>query len=751
MIDRPTIERILASADIVDVVSEFVTLRKAGMNYKGLCPFHDDTTPSFSVSPSRNYCHCFSCGKGGTPVGFIMEHEQMTYVEALRWLAKKYHIEIKEREQTSEERQQESERESMFILNEWVAKYYHDILQNNADGTAIGMQYFRSRGFRDDIIERFQLGFALGDRHDMPRAAIKKGFNARFLLKTGLCYARNQQQTEAAEPGMEAQRGASAHAGRTSKNAEADSIIDRFAGRAIFPWISMSGKVVAFGGRKLDKETKGVQQKYVNSPDSDIYHKDHELYGIYQAKRAIAKEDCVYMVEGYTDVISMHQCGIENVVANSGTALSQHQIRMLHRLTKNIVLLYDGDAAGIKAAMRGTDMILEEGMNIKVLLLPDNEDPDSFARKHTVEEFRKYIDDNVTDFIQFKIDILLDGVNDPVKRSEAISSIVKSISRIPDPIIRASYLQDSAVRLRMSEATLLTRMNTFIHENIEERRRRKETAMRVDERRNARQASGPEPNLPPEAYDGPQQPLTDNMPDDAHGDAAGSASGQTVVSPPTDNTSAAARSNTSAATSGSTSSPARQNVTLRQAQQAVRANAQRKSISQLIMECVVKYGNVVVKTLDGEDDQGQIDLMLAEYVYYNLSADEIELDNPLYGQMLEDIVAHCHDEGFAPDTFFLTSPDINISRIAADMVQERYVLSRSFNREETPDTLRHHIERLLLELRRDILKSRLDSLQQQLLTCDPASEQATEIMTEYKEVKGMASDIARRLGNNILI
>ena len=743
MIDRPTIERIIASADIVDVVSEFVTLKKAGMNYKGLCPFHDDTTPSFSVSPSRNYCHCFSCGKGGTPVGFIMEHEQMTYVEALRWLAKKYHIEIKEKEQTNEERQQESERESMFILNEWVAKYYHDILQNNADGTAIGMQYFRSRGFRDDIIERFQLGFALADRHDMPRAAIKKGFNSKFLLKTGLCYARNPQQQAAAGTDGAMRNVASAAKAAASKSAEASNIIDRFAGRAIFPWVSMSGKVVAFGGRKLDKETKGVQQKYVNSPDSDIYHKDHELYGIYQAKRAIAKEDCVYMVEGYTDVISMHQCGIENVVANSGTALSQHQIRMLHRLTKNIVLLYDGDAAGIKAAMRGTDMILEEGMNIKVLLLPENEDPDSFARKHTAEEFRKHIADNVTDFIQFKIDILLNGVNDPVKRSEAISSIVKSISMIPDPIIRASYLQDSAVRLKMSETTLLTRMNTFIHENIEERRRRKETAARMEERRNVERPSEPESDIPPEAYDRYQQPLPDEATDSAAAKATGSGAGQTAAAPAADNISAAG--------SGNAPAIARQHATLRQTQKTNRPNPQRKSISQLIMECVVKYGNVVVKTLDGENEHEQIDLTLAEYVYYNLSADEIELDNHIYGQMLEDIVAHCHDEGFASDTFFLSSPDINISRIAAEMVQERYVLSRSFNREETPDTLRHHIERLMLELRRDILKSRLDNLQQQLLTCDPASQQAADIMTEYKEMKTMAADIARRLGNNILV
>lgn len=442
MIDKPTIAKILETADIVDVVSEFVTLKKAGANYKGLCPFHSDKTPSFSVSPARNYCHCFSCGKGGTPVGFIMEHEQMTYPEALRWLAKRYHIEIKEKELTSEERQQESERESMFIVNEWVANYYHENLYNDIDGRAIGMQYFRSRGFRDDIIKKFRLGFALNDRKAMPTAATSKGYKPEFLIKTGLCFSAS------------------------NSSAPSNDLVDRFTGRAIFPWIGMSGKVVAFGGRKLDKETKGVQQKYVNSPDSDIYHKDHELYGIYQAKKAIAKEDRVFMVEGYTDVISMHQCGIENVVANSGTALSSHQIHMLHRLTKNIVLLYDGDEAGVKAALRGTDMLLAEGMNIKVMFLPDGDDPDSFARKHSAEEFREYVESHMTDFITFKIEVKMKGVTDPVKRSEAISSIIESISKIPDPIIRHTYLQECASRLQLPEKTLMTQMNRFISNGL---------------------------------------------------------------------------------------------------------------------------------------------------------------------------------------------------------------------------------------------------------------------------------------------
>ena len=441
MIDHATIERIKDAANIVEVVSEFVTLRKSGSNYKGLCPFHDEKTPSFYVSPARGTCHCFGCGKGGNPVGFIMEHEQMTYPEALRWLARKYHIEIQERELTDSEKREQGERESMFIVNEWTAQYFQNVMHDTPDGVAIGMQYFRSRGFRDDIVSKFQLGYDLSDRRALANEALRKGYKEEFLLKTGICYKNDRGE-----------------------------LIDRYAGRVIFPWIGISGKVVGFGGRLLDSRTKGVNQKYVNSPDSEIYHKDRELYGIYQAKKAIAKEDRVYMVEGYTDVISMHQCGIENVVANSGTALSIHQIHILHRFTSNITLLYDGDAAGIHAALRGTDMLLSEGMNLKVLLLPDGDDPDSFARKHTAEDFRKYIEDNQTDFIEFKTDLLLRNERDPLKRSEAINSIVRSISYVTNPILRDTYLHDCSVRMGMNEATLINTLNNFIRNNREEQR-----------------------------------------------------------------------------------------------------------------------------------------------------------------------------------------------------------------------------------------------------------------------------------------
>ena len=445
MIDRQTINRILDAANIVDVVSEFVSLKKRGTNFVGLCPFHDDTTPSFYVSPVKGIYKCFACGEAGGTVNFIMKHEQLTYPEALKWLANKYHIEVQERELSAEEKQAENDRESMFIVNEWAAKYFQDTLTGTDEGRTYGMQYFRSRGIRDDIIEKFRLGYDLQKRDALPFAAQAKGYRDEYLLKTGLCYQR-----------------------------DGGGLVDRFSGRVIFPWLGVSGKVVAFGGRKLDAGTKGIQQKYINSPDSEVYHKERELYGIFQAKKAIAKEDCVYMVEGYTDVIAMHQCGIENVVANSGTALSYHQIRLLHRFTANIVLLYDGDEAGIHAAMRGTDMLLSEGMNVKVLLLPDGDDPDSFARKHTATDFRRYIEEHQTDFIEFKMEYLLKGVDDPIKQSEAISDVVRSISVIPQQVTRNSYITKCTNLLHVDERIIVSTMNKYIARQKEDKKKEKE-------------------------------------------------------------------------------------------------------------------------------------------------------------------------------------------------------------------------------------------------------------------------------------
>ena len=439
MIDHQTVERIIDAAQIVEVVSEFVSLKKAGVNYKGLCPFHADKDPSLVVSPAKGLYKCFSCGHGGNAVRFVMEHEQLSYPDALRWLAKKYHIEIQEKELSDEEKLRQSERESMFVVNEWACKYFQDILQNNVDGRAIGMAYFRSRGFRDDIIKKFQLGYSLADKYALSKEAKKKGFEDRFLITTGLSYAK-----------------------------EDGSLHDRFYGRAIFPVHTISGKVVAFGGRVLDAATKGIDKKYVNSPESDIYNKSRELYGLFQAKQAIVREDRCFMVEGYTDVISMHQAGIENVVSSSGTSLTKGQIQLLHRFTNNITLLYDGDAAGIKASLRGTNMLLEEGMNIKILLLPDGDDPDSFSRKHSAKDFQEYIKEHQVDFIHFKTNLLLEEIgNDPLKKALLIKDIVESIAVIPDEITRSVYIKESARQLNTEERVLLNEIVKLRQKNKE--------------------------------------------------------------------------------------------------------------------------------------------------------------------------------------------------------------------------------------------------------------------------------------------
>lgn len=413
-IDRETVQRILDTADIVDVVSDFVTLKRRGANYIGLCPFHNERTPSFSVSKSKGICKCFSCGKGGSPVNFIMELEQMSYQEALRWLARKYNIEIKEREETEQERHEASEREQMFAVNEFALKHFKDNLLNNEQGRAIGLSYFRGRGISDAMIEKFHLGYALEQSTVLFDAASRAGYKSTYLEQTGLVI-RNEQ-------------------GRT---------YDRFRGRVIYPVHSLSGKVVAFGGRTLrtDKQTA----KYVNSPESKIYHKSNQLYGIYQARQAMARHDKCILVEGYMDVISMHQAGVDYTVASSGTSLTEGQIRMIHRFTGNVTLIYDSDAAGIKASLRGIDLLLAEGLNIKVLLLPDGDDPDTFARARSGEEVEAYIAEHETDFIRFKTNILLsDAGNDPLKRSQVISDILRSISVIPDAVTRSVYTDECA-------------------------------------------------------------------------------------------------------------------------------------------------------------------------------------------------------------------------------------------------------------------------------------------------------------------
>lgn len=434
-IDRETVQKILDTADIVDVVSDFVTLKRRGANYIGLCPFHNERTPSFSVSKSKGICKCFSCGKGGSPVNFIMEHEKMSFNEALRYLAKKYNIEIKERELTDSEREEESDRENMFAVNEFALKHFANNLLNTDEGRDVGYSYFRERGISDSAIQRFKLGYSLERGNELLRQATEQGYNEKYLIETGLIVRRDD-----------------------------GSLYDRFKGRVIYPVHTISGKVVAFGGRTLRSDKK--MAKYVNSPESIIYSKSRELYGLYQAKKAISDKDKCILVEGYMDVISMSQSGIENVVASSGTSLTQGQIRLIHRFTDNVTLIYDSDAAGIKASLRGIDLLLAEGLNMKVVLLPDGDDPDSFAQSHSSAEVEEYISTHETDFIRFKTDILLkDASNDPIQRSRAIADIVKSISVIPNDIARSLYIKECSRTLDIDEKVLMLQ----IKKNITER------------------------------------------------------------------------------------------------------------------------------------------------------------------------------------------------------------------------------------------------------------------------------------------
>ena len=659
MIDRATVEKIKEAANIVDVVSEFVTLRRSGANYKGLCPFHNEKTPSFHVSPARGTCHCFGCGKGGSPVTFIMEHEQMTYPEALRWLANKYHIEIHERELTDHEREEQSLRESMFIINEWTANYFEDQLHSPANGDDIGMQYFRSRGFRDDVIRKFRLGYDLPNRFKLAQAAIGQGYKADFLVKTGICY-----QNEHGE------------------------LIDRYAGRVTFPWIGVNGKVVGFTARVLDSRTKGVNQKYVNSPDSDLFHKDHELYGIFQAKKAIAREDRVYMVEGQADVIAMHQCGLENTVANSGTALSMHQIHMLHRFTSNITLIYDGDAAGIHAALRGTDMLLSEGMNLNVLLLPDGQDPDEFARSHTAADFRQYIDDHQVDFIQFKTDLMLRNERDPKKRADAINSIVESISVVPNQILRDTYIHDCSQRIGLNESTLINQMNNFIRN-----RQAGTTAQRQDYEPTGTQT---QPNH-----------------------------GVTPAAPPTP---------------------------LQQA----------PKVSMLIAQLVIRHGErIIMDDVEGEDGQ-HYSLTVAQYVFYNLTADHLSLGNELLDRVLSEAAEHCTDPSFVAEPYFINHEDINISKLATDLSMDRYHLSQPKTdgpdneearlqalRNETED-LRGRAIHLLLDFRMDYVEAQLKKLQTEMKTLGNDMEKLKEHMERYRDMQHLRNQLARQLGSNII-
>ena len=696
MIDQATIDRIMDAAQIVDVVSEFVTLRKRGVNYIGLCPFHNEKTPSFSVSPSKGVCKCFSCGKGGNVVHFIMEHEQLSYYEALKWLAKKYNIEIKERELTDEEKQAHSLRESLFVVNQFASEYFQNILYNNIDGQRIGMTYLRGRGFRDDIIKKFQLGYSTDNHDALARAALQKGYKEEFLVKTGLCYRK-----------------------------EDGTLRDRFWGRVIFPVHTISGKVVAFGGRVLSAATKNVQMKYVNSPESEIYHKSRELYGIYFAKQAIVRQDRCFLVEGYTDVISMHQSGIENVVASSGTALTSEQIRLIHRFTNNITVLYDGDGAGIKASIRGIDMLLEEGMNVKVCLLPDGDDPDSFARKHNATDYQAYINDHEVDFIRFKTDLLMEEAGkDPIKRASLISSIVKSISVIPDAIVRSVYIRECSQLLQMEEKVLIEATAKLIEQareaKFKEQQRKKEREQRLTA---TPQASVPESSpetqtnetpaadstsetgnapFPPEPVPFPTEPYTSYIPSEGN----------------------------------------EQKVFYAKEEDLVRM--------------LIRYGEKVMCYVENETGE-QIPFTVTECIASGLKEDELQFYDPLHRLVLQECEAHLNDPNFNPERYFIAHPDPAVSKLAVDLVSDRYQLSKYHSKGQKivsdEERLYELVPRLLLDFKLSIVEEEMKHTIQALANPEIANDpqRCLEIMKRYKELQETQSVMAQHAGDRVVL
>lgn len=702
MIDQPTIDRILDAANIVDVVSEFVTLRKRGVNYVGLCPFHDDKSPSFYVSPAKNICKCFACGEGGTAVHFIMKHEQLGYFDALRFLAKKYNIEIQERELSDEEKRIRSDRESMFIVNAWAQQYFSQMLHEHVEGKTVGMRYFIERGFREETIRKFQLGYSLDQRDALYQQAIQKGYKKEYLEKTGLVIAY-----------------------------ENGNVNDRFRGRVIFPVHSLSGKVVAFGGRVLKKDEKTA--KYVNSPESPIYHKSNELYGIYFAKQAIVKADRCYLVEGYTDVISMHQSGVENVVASSGTALTHGQIRLIHRFTNNITVLYDGDAAGIKAAIRGIDLLLDEGMNVKVVLLPDGEDPDSFARSHTATEFAEFIRQHETDFIRFKTKLLLaDAGNDPVKRAALIGDIIRTIAIVPDDITRTIYIRECSAMMEIDEQVVLNQVNKLRLSKNEQAQpspvinRAATEILPPDysitgvsepiQEKPVAEAEAVSEQLPPDFPPPPEEdyPSSNEMPE----------------MPP--------------------SAP------VEETQVVSRQRSPYEAFEIALLRYVVRYGERILYDYVDEETKEHVVIRVAEFIRDDLERDDLSFYTPIFKRMLDEAANRCGEESFIAHRYFLAHPDPLVSRIAANLMSEKYQLSKYHFKfrevEQDEDKLDQLVVRDLFAFKEAYILRRIKEKQEQLKQLSSAdSEQILAIMKEIAQLNEIKKVLSKELGERIVL
>ncbi|WP_139958646.1 DNA primase [Flavicella sediminum] len=678
MIQRSTIDRVFETARVEEVIGEFVTLKKAGSNFKGLSPFTDEKSPSFMVSPVKQIWKDFSTGKGGNSVTFLMEHEHFSYPEAIRYLAKKYNIEIEEEEQTDEQKEAADERESMYLVSNFAKEYYHDILLNHPKGKAIGLSYFKERGFTDETIKKFELGYNLDDWSAFTDTAIRKGYDLNYLAKTGLSIVKDNNKQ-----------------------------FDRFKGRVLFPIQSMSGRVLGFGGRILTADKKAA--KYLNSPESDIYHKSKVLYGIYHAKQSIAKEDRCFLVEGYTDVISMNQAGVENVVASSGTALTPDQIRLIRRLTPNITVLFDGDAAGIRASIRGIDLILEQGMNVKVLIFPEGDDPDSFSKKVSKEELTEYLDVNAKDFINFKVSLLMEEAkNDPVKKAGLIRDIVTSISKIPDNIQREVYVQECSRIMDISETVLFNELAQIGKKNEREAYQKRQQEQKQQERQ--QQRLGTSSGTLKSGGEGEDQEAYFQARISQEGGAKGKNAGLQT---------------------------SKEIDTL--------AILEREIIKILLL-----YGNTQVDFIDWLEEVnefGKVVMVKDEYsnfvsqeLYLQLQDDEIEFTNPHFQKIYLEIINRLNQEQSISIEQLTSHQDPDISQLVTDILMddEKHILSdweaRDIYVTGKEEVLPKLVTDAILNLRRVLIELKIKELIVEISNPDNR-ESTLEMVVNYTELK----------------
>jgi len=674
LISRSTIDKVFETARVEEVIGEFVQLKKSGSNFKGLSPFSDEKSPSFMVSPVKQIWKDFSTGKGGNAVSFLMEHEHFSYPEAIKHLAKKYNIEIEETEQTDEQKQHADERESMFLVSEFARDYFHNTMLNDNQGKAIGLSYFKERGFTDETIKKFQLGYSLNEWEAFTSEALNNGYNLKHLESTGLTIVKEGFQ------------------GAIAKQ------FDRFKGRVMFPIHSMSGRVLGFGGRILVNDKKAA--KYLNSPDSDIYHKSNVLYGIHYAKQSIAKEDNCYMVEGYTDVISMHQSGIHNVVSSSGTALTESQIRLINRLTKNITILFDGDAAGIRASIRGIDLILEQGMNVKVLMFPDGDDPDSFAKKVSGEELKSYLENNAQDFISFKVSLLMDEAkNDPVKKAGLIRDIVVSISKIPDSIQQEVYIQECSRIMDISETVLfneLAQINNKAQRDVSKKKQQSQLG----------QSYSPDPNEPP----------------------------MDVLYP---------------------------ELALQKTADVKKVNELHK-YEQEIIKILLLYGNNEVEfenLVAGEDvDANEVKPFRKEYflnavsneIYLNLQEDEVEFTDELFKQIYYEIIHQLNQSESILIDAFINHENTKISNLVTNILMddEKHTISDWGRKEIEIKSVKSKLPKMVLDaiynLRRVLIEQKIKSLVSNIAN-EEERDQILESIVNYTQLKSRLFGMLNRV------